>query len=511
MICECRLLSHRPRIQPVVWHRTGATTPRLSYTHVVSNPRLDLPLPLATRPAGGLVGGLVGALLALLAALLARVEDPVEHVEAEVGKIEAEGAELALGLVAQHVAALAPEGRDGPADGGVVARRARVHVARVRDLPLGRARHPVHLGVRQRLQLPEPQLLRQRVHARVPQQALARVVVGLAAGRRLAALGLGALARGRTFAGARPRRHALQAVADAPREVLARVQVLQERADGVLVLGRELDAPRRRVRAEGGDGRGEEGRALQQRLVRAQHRRRRLAADGDLHHRRLEVAGRGAGVSGRVEKVGDCSAGTAAATYSMKLICGAASSSSSPSAFSPPSPSSPTPSSVSRASATTSLSSPPMVVSCAGREASMRTSGDAMMASGQWGRQGAQAVCRGLDAGTARRTARRLSEGAQRQTVDGTDEEAAETRGGGTIAAQEKVDDGTAPDSRLELPATEAQLRRRADRGSCATGPELTAAWFRHFVWPLTAQAVGHRDICGCYILGASAMPFRNF
>lgn len=99
-----------------------------------------------------------------------------ENVVTELRKLQAQIAELLLGLGAQGVAAGGPEVGDGGADGGVVLAGVLVDVAGVRDLALGRRVDAVDLAAGQAAQLLHPELLGQGVHARVLQQLLARLV-----------------------------------------------------------------------------------------------------------------------------------------------------------------------------------------------------------------------------------------------------------------------------------------------------------------------------------------------
>ena len=104
-----------------------------------------------------------------------------------------------------------PEVGDGRAHGGVGGRRVLVDVPGVGDLALGRRADAVDLARGQVLELVEAELLAEGVDARVLEQLVARVVD----------LGHGRVGLERALAG------------DLAREVLARVEELEEAADGV--------------------------------------------------------------------------------------------------------------------------------------------------------------------------------------------------------------------------------------------------------------------------------------
>lgn len=142
-----------------------------------------------------------------------------ENVVAELGVLQAEGLELGLGLGAKGVGAAGPEVRDGGADGGVGLGGVRVDVLGVRDLALGGGVDAVNLGAGEGAQGGHAELVGQRVHARVLEQ-LDAVLIDLGEGRvRLERARAGQLLG----------------------EVLARVQELEEAADGLDVLFGELD------------------------------------------------------------------------------------------------------------------------------------------------------------------------------------------------------------------------------------------------------------------------------
>lgn len=78
---------------------------------------------------------------------LLSIQDETEHIERELGILETHLAETALGLVPQHVRALAPEGGDGPADGVVRAGGVAVDVAGVGEFRGGGGGDEVDFGV----------------------------------------------------------------------------------------------------------------------------------------------------------------------------------------------------------------------------------------------------------------------------------------------------------------------------------------------------------------------------
>lgn len=88
----------------------------------------------------------------LVLGLLLGVQHQAEHVVTKLRIVQAHLAKVVFGLVPQHVAALRPEGGNGLADRGVVARRIGVNEARVGDLALGGRIDSVDLGVRQSLE-----------------------------------------------------------------------------------------------------------------------------------------------------------------------------------------------------------------------------------------------------------------------------------------------------------------------------------------------------------------------
>lgn len=145
-----------------------------------------------------------------------------EHVVAELGELETEAAELLLGLGTEGVAAGGPEVGDGHADGRVLGRRVLVDVAGVGDLALGGRVDAVDLARRQVLEAGQAELVGQRVHARVLEQLVARHVH----------LGDRRVLLERPLAG------------NLAREVVARVQELEEAADRVEVFVGEFDLAR---------------------------------------------------------------------------------------------------------------------------------------------------------------------------------------------------------------------------------------------------------------------------
>lgn len=112
----------------------------------------------------------------LVYALFLLIEHQAKHIEAKLGVLETHAPELLLCLVAQDVAPGGPERSNGFANGLVVWRRVAVHVARERDLAARRAVDAVDLALRKRLELVDAEFLRQSVHARVPQELVARFV-----------------------------------------------------------------------------------------------------------------------------------------------------------------------------------------------------------------------------------------------------------------------------------------------------------------------------------------------
>lgn len=150
--------------------------------------------------------------------LLLGVEHEAEDVEGELRELEAHGAEAALGLVAEDVAALAPEAGDGLPDRGVVAARVPVDVAGVRELGDGGRGHEVDLGVRERLERGQGELLGQGVDLGVLEELAARLVQGRGGGVRFEGAGR-----------------------ELVREVLARVEVFEEARGRFEVVVLEVD------------------------------------------------------------------------------------------------------------------------------------------------------------------------------------------------------------------------------------------------------------------------------
>ena len=111
----------------------------------------------------------------LVLGLLLGIQHQAKHVETKLGEVEAHLAEGLFGLVPEHVASMGPEGRDGLADGRVVARSGGVDVSRVGDLALGGRVDTMDLRVRQRLQflVRDGQRQRSRRQHRRPRGALA--------------------------------------------------------------------------------------------------------------------------------------------------------------------------------------------------------------------------------------------------------------------------------------------------------------------------------------------------
>jgi len=120
------------------------------------------------------------------------------------------------------VAAGGPEDGDGSAHRLVLGACVLVDVASVGDLALGSRVDAVDLAAGQVLELVDAQLLGQRVHARVLEELLARLVDGRQRGVLLQ------LPLARQFLG----------------EVVTRIQVLQEAADGIELFGRKINLSR---------------------------------------------------------------------------------------------------------------------------------------------------------------------------------------------------------------------------------------------------------------------------
>ena len=197
-------------------------------------------------------------------------------------ELETHATELVLSLVTQHIAAISPEGRDGPADGGVGHVGLLVDVAGVRDLARRRALGAVDLGVRERAQRRQPEARGERVDARVPQDRVARAV-------RHVELRVGFECGG---GGGRGPEEA--------REVFARVEVFEEAAHGVGVFGGEVDD----AGGAGGGGGGElgagveeEGGLREEGLVRGEGGGVVALANVEFDNGGFEVAG-GGGESG---------------------------------------------------------------------------------------------------------------------------------------------------------------------------------------------------------------------
>ena len=142
-----------------------------------------------------------------------------EHVVAELGELQADGAELVLGLGAKGVTARGPEVGNRSADRGVVLAGELVYVARVSNLALGRRVDAVDLARGEVLEMGQTELLGKSVDLGVLEKLIAaRVDLG----NRWVLLKR-ALAR------------------DLLREVVARVQKLEEASNGIDVLAGELN------------------------------------------------------------------------------------------------------------------------------------------------------------------------------------------------------------------------------------------------------------------------------
>ncbi len=104
------------------------------------------------------------------------VQHQAEHVKAKLREFKAHGAELVLGLMPQDMAPGSPEYRDRPPDGNVLLARFLVDEACVGNLSARSRRRPVDLGLREGLELGEPELARQCIDARVLEEADAFIV-----------------------------------------------------------------------------------------------------------------------------------------------------------------------------------------------------------------------------------------------------------------------------------------------------------------------------------------------
>lgn len=106
------------------------------------------PPPLSPRPLPRTLRlPLTIRLLPRLHPLLLSIQHETKHIERKLRVLETHFAETALGLVPQHVRALAPEGGHGSPDGGVGARRVAVDVARVGEFRGGGGGDEVDFGV----------------------------------------------------------------------------------------------------------------------------------------------------------------------------------------------------------------------------------------------------------------------------------------------------------------------------------------------------------------------------
>lgn len=142
-----------------------------------------------------------------------------EHVVSELGELQAEGAELLLGLGAKSVAASGPEAGDRGTNAGVVLLGELVDVARIADLALGGRVYAVDLGGGELLELGHLELLAQGVDAGMLQKLITRLVDLGDAGVHLE------LALAGNLLG----------------EVVASVEELEEAADGIEVVLAEVD------------------------------------------------------------------------------------------------------------------------------------------------------------------------------------------------------------------------------------------------------------------------------
>lgn len=148
-----------------------------------------------------------------------RWEGRTQNVVTKLRVLQAQALELGFGLGAEGMRARGPEAGNGRAHRGVVAGRVGVHVAGVGELAPGRRVDAVDLGRGELLEELHAELLGEGVDARVAQEVVARVVEPGHAGVVLE----------------------LALPGDLAREVLARVEELEEAAHGVVVFFGELN------------------------------------------------------------------------------------------------------------------------------------------------------------------------------------------------------------------------------------------------------------------------------
>jgi hypothetical protein len=145
-----------------------------------------------------------------------------ENVITKLRMLQAERAELLLGLSPEGVAASSPEVGDGGADRGVLLASVGVDITRVGNLALGRGVHAVDLPRSQLLQLLDAEFLGQGVGPRMLEQLVTRLVD----------VGYRGVGFERLLAG------------DLAREVVSGVEKLEEAADRVDIVGGELNLAR---------------------------------------------------------------------------------------------------------------------------------------------------------------------------------------------------------------------------------------------------------------------------
>lgn len=134
-----------------------------------------------------------------------------EHVVSELRELQAQAAELLLGLGAKSMGAGGPEVGNGGTNAGVVLLGVLVDVAGVGDLALGGGVDAVNLGGGKLLEVGQLELLGEGVDAGVLEQLIARLID----------LGDSGVLLELTLAG------------NLLREVVAGVEELEEAADGV--------------------------------------------------------------------------------------------------------------------------------------------------------------------------------------------------------------------------------------------------------------------------------------
>ena len=83
----------------------------------------------------------------LILSSLLLVQDQIQHIETELGKVQTHLAELGLSVVTEHMASMSPEGGDRLANDRIVWRGVAVDEASVVDLALGSGVDAMNLGV----------------------------------------------------------------------------------------------------------------------------------------------------------------------------------------------------------------------------------------------------------------------------------------------------------------------------------------------------------------------------